>query len=155
MGDNMKHSEMHKKNLLSVFCAVLDGDNTLQRLIENLSIGHTTIEKACTTLVDRRILSAYKEMKGTSGRPEYNISLCSSHYCVYIEENDQYFSCILIDANQYAIDRFDKQKFVYSVSLEDVIKIEEEYNISLGNDEIVEIKNLIDILSLVEKKFFN
>jgi acyl carrier protein len=36
-----------------------------------------------------------------------------------------------------------------------VIKIEEEYNISIGNDEIVEIKNLIDILSLVEKKFFN
>jgi hypothetical protein len=122
MGDNMKHSEMHKKNLLSVFCAVLDGDNTLQRLIENLSIGHTTIEKACTTLVDRRILSAYKEMKGISGRPEYNFSLCSSHYCVYIEENEQYFSCILIDANQYAIDRFDKQKFVYSVSLEEVIK---------------------------------
>jgi acyl carrier protein len=36
-----------------------------------------------------------------------------------------------------------------------VIKIEEEYNISIGNDEIVEIKNLIDILSLAEKKFFN
>ena len=35
-----------------------------------------------------------------------------------------------------------------------VIKIEEEYNISIGNDEIVEIKNLIDILSLVEKKIF-
>ena len=33
-----------------------------------------------------------------------------------------------------------------------VIKIEEEYKISFGNDEIVEIKNIIDILSLAEKK---
>ncbi len=33
-----------------------------------------------------------------------------------------------------------------------VIKLEETYNISFGNDEIVEIKNIIDILSLLEKK---
>ena len=33
-----------------------------------------------------------------------------------------------------------------------VIKVEETYNISVGNEEIVEIKNIIDILSLVEKK---
>lgn len=33
-----------------------------------------------------------------------------------------------------------------------VIKVEEEYKISIGNDEIVDIKNIIDILSLAEKK---
>ena len=36
-----------------------------------------------------------------------------------------------------------------------IIKIEQEYDISFGNDEIVEIKNIIDILTLAEKKFFN
>jgi len=122
MGDDMKHSEMRKSNSLEVFRAVLNGHNTIQCLIENLNIGHTTIEKICTSLVDKRILSSYKEIKDTCGRPEFKFSLCPSHYSAYIEENEQYFSCILIDANQYAIDRFDKQKFVYSVPLDEVIK---------------------------------
>lgn len=118
----MKHYEMLKNNSLNVFRAVLDGQNTIQALIDNLNIGHTTIEKICTTLVDKRILSAYTEKRSTRGRPEVKYSLCSNHYSVYIEEDNEFFSCILIDANQYAIDRFDKQKFVYSVPLCEVIQ---------------------------------
>ena len=112
---------MRKNNSLTVFRAVLEGQNTYQKLIENLNIGHSTIEKICTSLVDKRILNAYKEHSNTNGRPEFKFSLCTSHYSVYIEEDDNFFSCILIDANQDAIDRFDKQKFVYSVPLEEVI----------------------------------
>ena len=121
MGDEMKHSEMRKNNSLTVFRAVLNGQNTYQKLIESLNIGHTTIEKVCTSLVDRRILNAYKEHSDSHGRPEFKFSLCTNHYSVYIEEDENYFSCILIDANQDAIDRFDKQKFVYSVPLKEVI----------------------------------
>ncbi len=118
----MKHDEMLKSNTLNVFRAVLAGHNTIQRLVDNLSIGHTTIEKICTSLVDKRILIAYTEKRAGRGRPEVKYSLCTNHYCVYIEEDEQFFSCILINANQYAIERFDKQKFVYCVSLQEVIE---------------------------------
>lgn len=117
----MKHNEMLKANSLLVFGAIKNGYDTILKLTEHLGIGHATIEKICTDLVSRKILIAEKKKLGVKGRCAVSYAVCPEHYCAYIEESNECFSCILINMQKYAIERFDKRKFVVTVPLSEVI----------------------------------
>ena len=121
IGDEMKHNEMLKTNSILVFEAVNQGYDTIIKLTEHLGLGHATVEKVCTDLVNRKILISEKLKSGAKGRCAFSYSVCRDHYCAYVEESEECFSCILINMSQYAIERFDKRKFVYSVPLSEVI----------------------------------
>ena len=117
----MKHEEMLRINSINVFNEIAAGVDTVSKISKNLNISHTTVEKVCEILIRLKVINAHTESTNSRGRPLVRYSITDKHYSVYIEESNARFSCIFIDANSYAIDRFDKRKFIKYVSLEEVV----------------------------------
>ena len=117
----MKHEEMLKINSINVFNEILNGVDTVSKISKSLNISHTTVEKACEILTKLKVIKSHSENNNSRGRPLVKYSIADNHYSVYIEESEHRFSCIFIDATSYAIDRFDKRKFISYVSLEEVV----------------------------------
>lgn len=118
----MKHEEMLKINSINVFNEISNGISTVLEISKRLGISHTTVEKVCDDLTKRKFIKTYTEKQGTPGRRKVKYAVSDLHYCVYVEESKECFSCIFINTELYAIERFDKIKFVYTIPLSEVVQ---------------------------------
>lgn len=106
----MNYNKNFKLICQEIFCLINDGYNTVLNLAEKTDLNPTAITDICKTLSEKGLINMTINKTGAKGRPAYQFSISKDHYCAYIEENKDYFSCILIDITGKAIERINKVK---------------------------------------------
>lgn len=118
----MRHDEMLISNCTDILRQIINGCHTISQISKGADLSSTTVEKICDILLEKRIIKSRILRTSSVGRPKMEYFVSDLHYCVYVEESENYFKCIFINTNQYAIDRFDKRKFISAVPLQEVVK---------------------------------
>ena len=106
----MNAKELDKINKIAIFDAIINGENSASALMSRIEIDRRTLNAGCLYLQNTGLIYKRKEKEGCLGRYPLKYFPVNSHFCVYIEENDELFSAIFIDRLGNAVDRIDKRK---------------------------------------------
>ena len=120
----MKHNGMQKVNLFNAFSAICNGCNTSAKLMKSINIGHSSVSNIISRLEELKMIniSYQTNPENPHGRKISVFSVSPLNYSVFIEEHKECFSCIFINANLRAIERFDKVKYYSGISLKTVLE---------------------------------
>ena len=135
----MNKEELQRFNRISVFEAILAGENTISAIASKTGLNPFSVKETCRFLIDKGLIYEKADLHSNTGRPPVRFYPTDNHFCAYIEENDDLFSCILIDRLGNAIQRIDKRKnpivpieLILSRFIRDIKEFDDERNLCRG-----------------------
>jgi hypothetical protein len=106
----MTHEEIRNKNIALVFKAIINGSNTIKKIINTTRLATQTVWSIIDEYTKKGIIEIQKPVKDSVGRRMHIYSISKLVHCMYFEECPRSYSCIAINIEGKVVHRFDHAK---------------------------------------------